>query len=317
MLAEQATVRSVPVNRDLTTGPRRSTVEARLYADQPASCVRLPKISIAKSDGDVKKRPLFVADFVSSVGNTDCSNAQKMAYLRSLLSDQVQNSISQFMLDPELYPQVMKELERQYSHHYVIALAHIKPMLDLPSIKDNSLDLLDFANRLNGSVGVLSGREYKHEFLSSGLLAQISAKIPLRLQQEWSAVIFNMQPKPPSIAYFSEWLNCKSRSEQFRNPFSQTSTTQTTLRQEKYQQRNLPNRRNGPNVFVTSEASIDSNVLDCLACSGSHELASCKIFDKMTAEKRIEMVFERRLCLRCLKQGHRSRECRSQLFRHI
>ena len=60
----------------------------------PLSFVSLPKISIAKFDGEVKKWPLFFADFSSAVDNSFFSNAQKMAYLCSFLTERFQNGIA-------------------------------------------------------------------------------------------------------------------------------------------------------------------------------------------------------------------------------
>ena len=80
-----------------------------------------------------------------------------MAY--PFLTESVQNGIAQFMSDPNLYPQAIKELRRQYGDPYMIALAHIRTMLDLGTVKDTPTSILEFVNVLIGSVGALSQSE--------------------------------------------------------------------------------------------------------------------------------------------------------------
>ena len=61
------------------------------------------------------------------------SNSQKIAYLHFFLPEKVKNGIAQLLYNPDLYSQVMTELERQYGHLYLIALALIRTMLELMS----------------------------------------------------------------------------------------------------------------------------------------------------------------------------------------
>ena len=297
--------RAVPVAAPVL---RTATVP---FTTEPTAFINLPKITIERFDGDVKKWPLFLADFTSAVDGAGFSNAHKMAYLRSFLTEKVRNGIAQFMFDPHLYPQAMDELKRQYGHPYVIALAHIKTMLDLEAVKDNATALAEFANVLNGSVGALSAGEYRQELYSSGILAQLSAKIPIRLQQQWSSEIYVMQPRPPTILDFCSWLNIKVRSEHFRNPFSATSSIPRADSQPGGRKPQQSGR--GGTVFETAMPTpVASQENECLVCEGAHSLNWCKKFEDMSVERRMELVREKRLCICCLKSGHGIKKCFSQ-----
>ena len=143
--------------------------------------MNLPKVSIQKFDGDVKKWPLFLADFTSAV-----DQAHKMAYLRSFFTDEVQNEIAQFMFEPKLYPQALQELQRKHEQCQTWASLYdrIGPYKNKVGFRDRERQPNrsgDFLNILNGSVGALSAGDYNHELLSNGILAHVSAKILYRL----------------------------------------------------------------------------------------------------------------------------------------
>jgi len=282
----------------------------------PPVTVRLPKVELATFDGNIKDWPLFFADFTSMVENMNLSNAQKMAYLRVCLSKKVKNSISQFMYDPNLYPQEMAELTRQFGHPYILALAHIKSMLDLPTVKDDGDSILDFVNELNGAVGALSNGQYSHELSSSGILAQLTSKLPLRLQQEWSTVIYSIQPRAPTISDLCAWLNYKSRSEQFQNPFAPSNSSKASTRPK--DDRNLRSSKKMIKekkgfVFSTNKPIRSKPIHPCPACKEDHFLSACNKFKAMSLTIKNEIVWENKVCLRCLKPGHGIKICRSQI----
>ena len=116
-----------------------------------------------------------------------------------------------------------------------------------------------------------------HELSSSGILAQLSVKLPYRFQQEWSSVICGLQPKPPTISEFSDWLNKKVRSEQFRNPLALMSSTQTIQKPDgRSQPRGNKTGRDRGVVYATSQSptsqSQQAKVAECSSCKGPHEL---------------------------------------------
>ena len=68
----------------MPSSPVTAPAPAPVQVPNPTSLplASLPKIIIAKLNGEVKKWPLLFADFSSAVDNSFFSNAQKMAYLR-------------------------------------------------------------------------------------------------------------------------------------------------------------------------------------------------------------------------------------------
>ena len=103
------------------------------------------------------------------------------------------------------------------------------------------MSIVNFVS-LNGSVRALSCSRYAYELRSSGILAQLVIKLPLRLQQEWSSIVCAMQPEVPTVTDFCNWLIGKSLAEQFQNPFPVAvsfRSKETTKATEKSKKRNV------------------------------------------------------------------------------
>ena len=69
--------------------------------------------------------------------------------------------------------------------------------------------LVDFANKMSGAVGSISNSKFCFQFLSSGILGLLVEKVPMRLQMERSSIMYDMQPKLPTIADSSVFLKRK------------------------------------------------------------------------------------------------------------
>ena len=47
----------------------------------------------------------------------------------------------------------------------------------------------------------------------------------------------------------------------------------------------------------------------CKACQGDHFILKCQTFKDMTISERLTLVREKRICMNCLKPGHKNTEC--------
>ena len=78
--------------------------------------VRLPKIEIKPFNGEVEKWNEFWDSYLHAIHDSDCSNAQKMTYLKSLLSGPAAATISGFKTTDENYALAINLLKERYDN---------------------------------------------------------------------------------------------------------------------------------------------------------------------------------------------------------
>ncbi|XP_055614880.1 uncharacterized protein LOC129761191 [Toxorhynchites rutilus septentrionalis] len=63
-------------------------------------------------------------------------------------------------------------------------------------------------------------------------------------------------------------------------------------------------------------ATTDTPTMQCQQCNGRHYITSCPVFERMTLDKRFQVVNSKKLCSNCLRQGHLNRDCTSRFRCH-
>ena len=269
---------------------------------------KLPKITIKPFDGNIIDYPMFISNFKSLA-------AQRLSYLRLCLSPDIQNSIAQYLYDPSFYDRALEELEYLYGNSYLVALAHLKVIKNIPKVNESSPEAMqNFVMKLNGAVGPLSVGNYKHELASSGLLGRLVGKIPVRFQSKWGDEVFKALPIPPTVLTFCQWLRNAVRAESFVNPINLAGQFSDNIRvvTKAHARQGKPEasaRHRTSAIFATTNTSESSPVAVCPACQGTHELFRCDTFRGLTVADRSSLVREHRLCFRCLKGGHLKTDC--------
>ena len=59
-------------------------------------------------------------------------------------------------------------------------------------------------------------------------------------------------------------------------------------------------------------ASASSQLSPCSICMGNHPVAKCIKLSSASLDEKYDIVRSKRLCFRCLKPGHLSRDCQSR-----
>uniref|UniRef100_A0A7M5TQ78 Uncharacterized protein n=1 Tax=Clytia hemisphaerica TaxID=252671 RepID=A0A7M5TQ78_9CNID len=98
---------------------------------------KLPKLTLQKFNGDSLKWKPFLDSFNIAVGeNDELSGVEKMNYLKSLLTEKAEQTISGLALSNENYPIAMKLLEERFGDEQIIISSHMNNLLvlELPKI---------------------------------------------------------------------------------------------------------------------------------------------------------------------------------------
>ena len=138
------------------------------------------------------------------------------------------------------------------------------------------------------------------------ILTQLTAKLPRHKQEQWGSLVYELQRKdPPRDADNKDFYDFLERITGTEDVLSFRSDVQQPAREE---------RKTRATVLATSSLSPSdgSTNRECTICQGKHRIGECKKFQNLPVESRFGAVKERKLCFRCLKPNHLSRECKSK-----
>ena len=102
--------------------------------------VRLPKLDVPTFDGDILNWSTFWEQFCIAVhDHTHLSDTEKLAYLRHSLKDgAAKSSVEGLSRLGDQYTQAIECLRAHYNWPKLIHRAHVKRIVDIPSLKDGS-----------------------------------------------------------------------------------------------------------------------------------------------------------------------------------
>lgn len=69
------------------------------------------------------------------------------------------------------------------------------------------------------------------------------------------------------------------------------------------------------NRVRSQSAAYLTSVQDCVCCNGEHPLYQCQKFKDLSISQRIQLVYDKKLCLNCLRPSHFVNKCKGSLCR--
>lgn len=252
-----------------------------------------PTIKLPSFFGNYEDWVTFYDTFNSLVhSDENLSDTQKFHYLKSALVGQaatVQNSLS---VSANNYIIAWDTLKSRYENKRLIIHQHIKGLFNLPSLtKENHAGLRQILDGITQNKRALQSLGRPVDGWDDLLIYIISSKLDPITLKEWETSL----PNPSFIPEFSSLVD-------FLNSKCQTLES-------------IANKTLNVNPASNKHSKISSNVVTsnirCIFCSETHFIHQCERFTKLSTEKRIEAVRTRKLCLNCLRSGHRTAECKS------
>ena len=255
--------------------------------------------------GDVMKWAEFWELFAISVhDNPSFANVQKFAVLKSHLAGVALRAIQGIPVSGEGYDEAVAALRKRFELDDVRRETLMREMLNMPSVRSNDLkgmrsliDHLSAHSRALGTLGVPT------ESFSSLLLPIVKDKIPENWRIEWA------RRESTNFPDFLDFLHQEIRiRESARRGTDSDDPSKPPLSAPSVSS-SLNARRAPPLVHrPQSKPRLDS----CGACGRSgHDPAQCERFERMPVDARWRAVKASKACFRCLRIGHRARECQA------
>ena len=142
--------------------------------------IRLPKIEIKPFNGDVEEWNEFWDSYVHAVHDSDCSNVQKMTYLKSLLSGPAAATISGFKISDENYKLAIDLLKERYDNKQLLISTHMNNLLKLEPVTslDEILLLRQIYDRVESQIRSLENLDIDSKNYGPLLIPVLMSKLP-------------------------------------------------------------------------------------------------------------------------------------------
>ena len=258
------------------------------------SGVKLPKLEVPTFDGNIMNWAAFWESFGAlSLSRWRVDDAEKLTYLRQALKDEsAWHVIVGLSQTAKSYEEAIKYLQECYGRPCLIHQAHLRAIIDAPSIKDgNGRELRRLHDKANQHMREIKAICYfPWMFVTSVLETKFyqTTMFEWKKHSQWSKEV-------PDYRELLEFLDLWARA-----------TENNKGEPEQKHSSNPPSKKTARPAYV---AYTDET---CVACKkANHPLYFCKLFQMLSHKRKMGVVKDSRLCINCLGRGHFVKECLS------
>ena len=252
--------------------------------------VKLPKLDVPVFDGNIVNWIPFWQQFRISVHDRGkLSDPEKLAYLKHALKDgRVKTVVEGLLGSGENYKEAVDTLLKRYDRPRLIHQAHVRAIVDAPSLKDgNGQELRRLHDAVSQHLRALKTMDC--EPLGSFVTSLLELKLDTTTMFEWQ----KYSQEAPSVPHYSTLLEFIS----LRAQASKSSVFDL---------------KRGPGHRTLASCSASTEEANCVACKETkHPLYVCAKFRDFPLEQRNSLVKSKSLCMNCLKPGHFIKQCKS------
>ncbi|XP_051156766.1 uncharacterized protein LOC127278879 [Leptopilina boulardi] len=273
--------------------------------------VKLPALNLPSFSGSYEKWPGFSDVFKSSVHKEKrYTDAQKLVYLRSCLSDKAADKIESLETTDANYQVAWKILEKYYDDPTLVINNHIKSFFELPNCHNASASSL--GDLLNNVTKHRALEALNRPFLQAFPIYAVTLKLDPQTRLKWKE---HMQSNNnPTMEELLEFLHCREKVLEVNKVGNKHDKQEKNLpRKDNNPQRNCnrPNQQSNANRVASYHTTHKPPF--CNVCKESHFTKSCEKLVNVNLAKHLEIVKNLNLCTNCLRSNHTVENCKSVL----
>ncbi|XP_043287499.1 uncharacterized protein [Venturia canescens] len=323
-IAEVSKREAFQSNYDLTVARvRRYLKESEIEANnetrslstptiRPTPSVTLPAITLPKFDGKPENWASFFDLFASLIDkNEDLAPVRKLQYLRLSLSENAAYSIQSLETTDANYEIALDILKKKYECTRRILHRHWIQLREYPSLqKDSPAEISKLIDTIQQHIRALETLGAPTTSWDIPLIDLILMKVSRNTAWQWELTLNDnkMLSYKNLISFLEKRASCVDFS----------STNENVPRKSYAQRRDIQHPRKPDahtQAFVTSNAAKETNTphSSCVYCTEAHLIYYCEKFKSLPQEERQKAVANACLCFNCLKKGHGSSTCRSEI----
>lgn len=259
------------------------------------SAVKLPKINIEPFDGNYNNWPNFFDLYNSTVhSKPNLADVCKFQILKGLLRGHAAELLEGMNITDDNYKLAYEKLKDRYDKKRQILASMISSFLTQPAAVDGNVvnlrHLTDFSSKTLNSIKSLGT---KAESRDPWLIQLLLQKVDTDTQEAWSLKM--VENEFPSVEELLKFLSIRCDAKE--GVISVSGKKQ-------------PKQMSTVKSYHTSE---NQTSIVCPNCNYGHLLSRCRKFRSLPVVTRRKLVNEFQVCYNCLKKGHSSSDCNSEL----
>lgn len=262
--------------------------------------IRLPKISLPRFNGDLKRFSAFWQSFDCAINsNTSISGIQKLNYLLSLLDGPAYRALEGLDLTEQNYKHAVEILKTRFGNKQHIINEHMAALLKLQDYPNQKVSQIRYIfDNINVHVRGLETLGMPSENYGSLLIPIIMSRMPKEITTQVARKITQeVWPIDEILEIIKSEIEAKEFAERV------TST-------EKNQERKNNNFSKPTSPQATVQSFVANNSRKppvCVFCKGEHLSVTCTTVTDIKERK--SKILSGNLCFVSLRSGHLARDC--------
>ena len=310
--------------RGMTSQPSQAEELARALRQ----VVNMPKIEYLHFNDDPLQYGTFMHNFEVCLERDNPDDSRKLQLLIQHCNGKAREAIESCINLPcENGYRVAKEtLHEHFGKPDVIAMAHIKKLMDLPSLKStDGPSLLELSRHVSTAERTLKGMgaSYVSDLDHMNTLRELVKKLPMHLRAKWTEQAGKIieEGRKPRFEDFLKFI--QQRAKLVNNEFGTDMANSIKPKNGKNEKGGTKgeNRDKGNKIssFPTGLSSGQGDKSGqrrtrCEACSEPHRIWRCEKFKQMEVKERRGLTIRKGLCNKCLVKGHIAKNCPKMNF---
>jgi hypothetical protein len=215
----------------------------------------LPVIQIPEFSGHFEKWLSFRDVFQSLIHNNNNLNSiEKMHYLKSSLSGDALHTIENLAISGANYDEAWSLLEKRYGNERLIVQAHIRKILNSPTInKCTAASLRQLSDDVRSNLAALKALNRPVQHWDDILVTIIPDKLDFHSNREWQGKLGNEMPDSKTLLDFLE--------SRYQHVASITASSANQTSQEKSGQNKSSKHQSSSNSVIINKQSCACKTL--------------------------------------------------------
>ncbi|GFQ95948.1 integrase catalytic domain-containing protein [Trichonephila clavata] len=216
-------------------------------------------------------------------------------YLCRFLEASLQGDAKLLETVDDSFESLIKALKTRFENKRLLTETHINAILEIEKISESARDIRYMTDILNKSIRALKLLGFERNNLSDLLLFNIILK---KIDRE-TRKQFEQSIESNEIPELDEFIMFLEKRSQTIDSINRSSPVT-------YKQKQVP--FNKSKNFLNSHDSLNS----CVICKLPHLIYKCSVFQNMKVSDRFNHIKSLNLCINCLKERHKVKDCKSK-----